>query len=386
MKIAMITSDYVPYIGGVASHIKNLSKAILDLGYDVEVWFWDIRNKAGDIDQSQIPTCFLKPKNFLIENLILWVLTSISLALEIKRHIKRFKPDVLHVHTVIPFTLGFRLLGRSRKYCKVLTNHTSMFLMNTQSLSLKQQIKLRICCGGFKGIIAPSQELLDRSKLLGVHETHMKYIPNGVDPRGFFPGDQNKAREILKLPHNKWILLSTRRIVRKNGIRYLAEALNYVKNHLNDFLCVFCGGPGASDKYELPLVNKIIKDHGLQGNVRFEGDIPNKEIKTYIDACDIAILPSLMEATSISGLEAMACGKPLIGTRVGGIPDLIEHEVTGLLTEPADSKALADTIIKMINTCDLEKMGKAARIRILERFEWEKIAQDTLSFYSSLLK
>jgi glycosyltransferase involved in cell wall biosynthesis len=122
----------------------------------------------------------------------------------------------------------------------------------------------------------------------------------------------------------------------------------------------------------------------LEDYVRFEGSVPNEQIKSYLDACDIVVLPSLLEATSISGLEAMAASKPIVGTRVGGIPDLIEDGLTGSLAEPADSLSLAQCILRLLKDYDLEKMGRAARKRVLDRFTWKRTAERTIQFYERI--
>ncbi len=91
-----------------------------------------------------------------------------------------------------------------------------------------------------------------------------------------------------------------------------------------------------------------------------------------------------MEATSISGLEAMATSLPLVGTRVGGIPDLIEDGRNGFLCEPADENDLAESIDRLLG-CDLRSFGKASREMVETRFAWPQIARRTVEAYETIL-
>jgi glycosyltransferase involved in cell wall biosynthesis len=132
------------------------------------------------------------------------------------------------------------------------------------------------------------------------------------------------------------------------------------------------------------VVEKLVRDHGLEPFTRFVGAVPNAQINSYLGASDLVVLPSLMEATSISGLEAMSASRPLVGTRVGGIPELIEEGVTGLLVEPASAEALAEGIVRAYRELDLAEAGRLARRKVEEEFTWSRLAKKTVEFYQSL--
>jgi glycosyltransferase involved in cell wall biosynthesis len=99
-------------------------------------------------------------------------------------------------------------------------------------------------------------------------------------------------------------------------------------------------------------------------------------------ACDISVLPSWREATSITGLESMASGLPLVATRVGGIPELVEEGETGLLVAPRDPGALGAAIASLVEAPERRReMGRRARARAVSRFAWSAIAADTAALY-----
>jgi len=103
-------------------------------------------------------------------------------------------------------------------------------------------------------------------------------------------------------------------------------------------------------------------------------------------AADVVVLPSLKEATSIAGLEAMACGRPLVGTSVGGIPYLVDDDKTGLLVEPRNPSQLADALVRVLtDDAARREMEIAARKKAVEQFSWARIAGTVQSIYKKTL-
>ncbi len=383
MKIAMLTTDYLPNIGGITSHIVEVSKAMVELGHEVQVWHCYLDDHSP-VSLETVPTVHLK---FSSQGILpTGISQSRSLTNVLRKEIEKFQPDILHAHTLSPVSLSLKWLGGSSDYRRVLTNHSSAYLYMMQSWF--GRCKAKFYCGSVEGILAPSQELLDQSKYLGLEDHRYMYIPNGVNPDEFSLSCKKTSREQLDIPMDRIVILATRRFVIKNGLRYLAEAVHYVKQKIPSILCIFCGDdardPDAGE--ELSKVRKIIADYSLEKHIRFEGAVPNSRIKTYLGACDLMALPSLMEATSISALEAMSMGKPIVGTRVGGIPDLVDDGKTGLLANPADSLDLAECIIRLLQEYDLEEMGQAARARVWDKFTWSKNAASTIEFYNNIKK
>jgi glycosyltransferase involved in cell wall biosynthesis len=275
---------------------------------------------------------------------------------------------------------ALRYLSRRFAVKKVWTNHSSRFLRKADSFFWRQ--KMRILGRVFDGLLAPSAELLARSSFLGLAPGKAQYVTNGVDIEKFDVADKTKARRQLGLPEDRFILLSTRRFSPKNGIRYLAMAMPAIVSEIPGALCVFCGNlPEAKD---WPVVQQIVKNNRLEDCTRFEGAIPNTDINRYLNAADLVVLPSLMEATSISGLEAMSAGKPLVGTRVGGIPELIEDGLTGFLVEPGDPAALAAGVGRAYRELDFAEAGRRARTKVENEYTWVKLAGKVADFYQRI--
>ena len=374
MKIAMLTSDYLPSIGGIASHIYELSKALRDAGHEVEIWYWNRKGLQTDANQGgDIPVRHFSMQGSSKKGR---KLTSF-LAAEIHGCLQEFDAQVLHVHTLDHLMGAIGQVRKTYKGVTVWTNHTSRFLRKVGSFWWR--LKLRVNSRGFDGLLAPSEELLEKARFLGIKKDHCRYIANGVDVNKFAVIDRSEARKKLNIAENKFVLLSTRRFSPKNGIRFLAEAMTEVNRIVPEVLCVFCGNmPEAKD---WPAVEQIVKKNELEPFVRFEGAVPNTAINTYLSAADVVVLPSLMEATSISGLEAMSASRPLVGTKVGGIPELIEEGKNGFLVDPSDSHALGEGIIKMYQSPNRDQMGQFARDKVIRKYSWEMVADKVIGFY-----
>lgn len=374
----MLTSDYLPNIGGIASHIYELSKALIANGHEVEVWVWDRKNThLQSSEMGEVPVRILsvaregeKHSRGLAK----------KLAQSMDQCLERFNADILHLHTLDSLMWGLQRISGKFSGKKVWTNHSSRFLRKSNSFFWRQ--KMRFQGKAFDGLLAPSRELLDRSMFMGFGTNNSLYVANGVDTEKFTTMDKAEARRQLALPEDKFILLSTRRFSPKNGIRYLAMAMAEVSREIPEALCLFCGNlPDAKD---WPVVQEIVKNNGLEKFTRFEGSIPNAAITTYLNAADLVVLPSLMEATSISGLEAMSAGKPLVGTHVGGIPELIEDGSTGLLVPPGDTGALAGGIIRAYRELDFGEAGRRARRKVEQEYTWMSLAKTVVEFYQRL--
>ena len=118
----------------------------------------------------------------------------------------------------------------------------------------------------------------------------------------------------------------------------------------------------------------------------FLGNVANVNMPPIYRSADILVLHSFMKETSITVLESRACGLPLVGTRVGGIPVLIDDESTGLVVEPGDPVALAEGFMQLVrDPVRLQTMGKAARERVERNFRWESNGERAYRAYCDLL-
>ena len=200
-------------------------------------------------------------------------------------------------------------------------------------------------------------------------------IPNGYKSGMFKQMDKGKCRRSLGLPADKKILVTVGNLVEVKGQKYLVEAMSQIMKSRSDVFCYIIGG-GA---LELEL-QKQIASLGLKDRVILMGPKPHSEIPMWMNACDVFVLPSLNEGNPTVLFECMGCGKPFVGTKVGGVPDIIISEDHGLLVEPKDPFALADTILVALN-----KEWDEGKIHTFsEQFQWGKVVKQTTKIYSHI--
>jgi glycosyltransferase involved in cell wall biosynthesis len=297
---------------------------------------------------------------------------------------------VLHQHDYISTGLAANILKLNHsKY--IWTNHSSQFLNNFKKPINK--LITRILYQRTDGIIAPSPELFEMSGKLWPNKERI-YIPNGVNLGVFRPvsiNEQRTLREELRLPKDRIIVFCPRRWEPKNGVIYLIKALHTLKtrsaNCLQHALFVFAGNNGVHMSYEAEIL-RLIEEYDLHQPVRLLGEVPYNYIDSYMKASDVVIVPSLMEAVSLAILEAMACGKIVIATNVGGIPEVVKDAQTGFLVQPGNVEELAgkiDEVCNLVAGGELKDMASRARALVETGYSWEKVAEKTVGFYRQIL-
>jgi len=232
-------------------------------------------------------------------------------------------------------------------------------------------------------IISPSEYYIDRSRFLWKYKDKIVVIPNGINLGEFdIPYSKEECRKKLELPGDKKIVLYFGYLSPYKGPDVLIKALPKIMEEVPDILLVFAGR-GVMRKELEELSVKL----GVKKNVKFTGFVEERLKLLYYKAADVFCLPSMMktECYPLAILEAMACGLPIVASDMGGIPDAVKSGENGLLAPPKDSEALAEAIIYLLENEDIrERMGRNGKERV-ERYSWEKIAEETEKMYRRVL-
>lgn len=201
-------------------------------------------------------------------------------------------------------------------------------------------------------------------------------IPNGFSP-SFCPIETTIAREQLNLSADTKVVFTLGNLIKRKGLNYLIDSMDIIRQQRDDVLC-FIGGAGQERRR---LQGQIDRMH-LSGNVRLLGTLPGDQLTLWMNACDIFVLPSLNEGNPTVMFETLGCGKPFVGTRVGGVPEIITSEDYGLLVNPADPEDLADKILAALD----REWGREKILAYAERYAWENIAREIVRVYENVLK
>jgi glycosyltransferase involved in cell wall biosynthesis len=208
------------------------------------------------------------------------------------------------------------------------------------------------------------------SDILG--EKILEVIPPGVETEQFqyVPPVKKDYFEILTVGY----------LLKRKGIQYLISAMPFILREVKNVkLRVVGDGP-----YKVELV-RLVKRLSLEDHVIFQGHITREETIKYYHLSDVFVLPALSTTVSVF-LEAQACGRPVIGTTAGYIPELIANERTGFIVAKGSIEELKERIVKLLNDEELRlKMGANARRWIEENFDWSKLARRWRNLYEDLI-
>jgi len=200
-------------------------------------------------------------------------------------------------------------------------------------------------------------------------------IPLGVDTRKFNWVNNEKTSQSL-------IIFFAGTIESYKGIKYLLKGMQIVKKSYPDVKLIMAGA-GIEFEYFKTLTKKL----ALNGNVEFLGPVNFNNMPKLYQQCDIFCLPSMFEAFGMSIIQAMSCGKPVVSTRVGGIPEIIKEEKSGILVPPGDAEGLARAIIRLAKNKTLrQKMGVYNRKLCIAKYDWDVIVGRFEEIYEKAIK
>lgn len=286
--------------------------------------------------------------------------------------------ELFHVHYAIPHTvsacLAREILGR-RDIPVVTTLHgTDITIVGREPAYFRVvQFALRES----DGVTAVSRWLADETRNIFGYEGQIEVIPNFADAERFREGLTCRTCERCRSEGEKLIVhVSNFRPVKRapDVVRVFAR----VAKRLPARLVLVGDGP------ELTLCRDVARELGVADKVTFMGETP--EVERVLSCSDLFLLPSETESFGLAALEAMACGVPVIATKVGGLPEVVSDRETGFLFEPGDIDGMANSAIELLGDGRaLARMGEAARRRALEHFTPEQIVPRYEAFYEKVL-
>lgn len=366
MRIAVHSLYYPPEVGGLESHVHDLSRTLVRRGHSVEVV--TTRSLPDAPRTETLEGVRVRRTWFPARNPAGWALASAAALPAVWGAARR--AQVLHAHT---FASGFTgAVARSLAGVPlVLTLHTSHFLRRAESPAWRPPLGWLLRRAD--RVLATSAEIRDAAGSLapGVEVTA---ITNAVDVERFRPrgGGGKRDREGERL------IVVPRRLFRKNGVEYLIRALPAVRRQLPVRARLVGDGP------ERRRLERLVEQLDVGDSVEFAGARPHGEMPAVLVEADAVVIPSLVEATSVAALEAMACGIPVAASRVGGLPEIVD-EAVGTLFRPGDPRDLAEKLSRLLRRPDREEMGRRARRRVVERWSLDGLAERHETAYREVI-
>jgi alpha-maltose-1-phosphate synthase len=402
MKALILTKEYPPHTyGGAGVHVEHLVRemAALAPGNDhcKVLCFGDQNIQDPGLQVSgvpatpQLPSAVQQSKlgDTLVRNA---VMTGIADA-----------ADVIHCHTWYTYMAGC-LLKQILQAPLVVTTHS----LEPHRPWKKDQLgdSYHATCWLEKtamenanGIIAVSEKMKQNvMDLYQVDPEKIQVIYNGVDTRFFRDTSRPDIIKSYGIDPTRPYILFVGRITQQKGIMHLISAISLLDPGVQVVLCASAPDTGEIAKQMETRVEKARQVLGRDIYWLSE-TIPLQDLPVLYSHADVFVCPSVYEPFGIINLEAGACGTPVVAAAVGGIPEVVVHEETGLLVpfeaqedaEPVNPETYAVDLAAAVNTLlrSAEKraqMGAAARKRIEQQFSWTSIARQTLAFYQHLMK
>ena len=293
--------------------------------------------------------------------------------------------DVVHSHYWLSSWVG-RELSQATGAPHVVTFHT-LGLIKMQSRAGEVEpperpvIEAEVMATADRLIAFSPHERDAMARLYGADAGKVSLVPCGVDLSVFRPLDQKSVRDRLGLNGEK-ILLYVGRIEPLKGLELLVETTAQMDSGEKVRLIVV--GADANGDHELDRVKQLAKDRDLEDQIDFVGQVDHTELPLYYNAADVCVVPSYYESFGLVALEAMACGTPVVATRVGGLSTIIHHGRTGYLKSWRCPEAFANSLEMIISSDGLKQsMGEAARKRA-EGMGWDNVAAMMWEEYAGL--
>lgn len=294
--------------------------------------------------------------------------------------------DLIHAHFAYPDGFAAFLARKTLERPLIVTLHGVDILTEP---SLKYGIRLKnyydiivrkVLAHADKVIVA-SNYVYREAISAGCDKERLVYLPNGIDLQRFNTHiDGSFVKKRLGIT-NRPIIFTLRAHEAKNGIEYLIKAVPLVLKEMPEAIFII-GGDGPLRVYHELLAKRL----GILKSIFFVWRIPQKQLPFYYAACDVFVIPSIIEAFGLVTGEALASGKPVIGTNVGGIPDIVADGINGILVRPRNPQEIAKQIIVLLQNPELRKeMGIKGRRIMEEKFDIKKRIDRILSIYSELL-
>jgi glycogen synthase len=341
-------------VGGVSSHISTISKGLMEKGHQVDILCASLVLKAFT---NLLPHALNKIKSGL-GTILYFYLIIIIYGIIINTRLVFKSYDIIISEHPLPVISIIRNLSNGKVVQTVHTYLSKELLINgyynADSYGYRSCRKLeKLSYLRSDMLITVDSRIKDYIKdEYSIDEKRIKVILNSIDVDRFSPAsikEKEILRKSLNLPESNSIILIPRRLDEKCGVIYPALALKEAPPSLRERITLIYVGNGP----EKAKIEDIISKNNLN-NVMLLGSIPHKSIHSYYKASDIVLIPSinvygLEEASSISAIEAMACGVPVIASNIGGLKEIITHEMNGLLIPEKDHKAILLSIIRLLD-------------------------------------
>lgn len=395
-RVAIITYHACPLAapgqgksGGMNVYVRQLAGALGNQGISIDIFTREHPGDAGEVEEISpgVRVVHLPggdaetPMNGLFEHLPGFL----DEVLRFQRE-NGISYEVVHSHYWLSGWVG-KELARQNDIPHLVTFHT-MGLIKLQSRvgevepAKRAEVERDLIESAARIIAFSPHERDAMVRLYGGSSAKIELLPCGVDLSRFKPLDRKAARERLGLNGGK-VVLYVGRVEPLKGLELLVHTAAQMET-CHDVKVLVVGGANDGDE-EVGRLQDLARDLEVEHVIDFVGRVDQEDLPLYYNAADVCVLPSYYESFGLAALESMACGTPVVATRVGGLSTVVHHGHTGYLKSWRCPEAFANSLEMIISSEGLQdSMGKAARRRA-EEMSWERVAAGITDIYQSVL-
>ncbi len=370
MKIAMYNLTTTCRFGGVETFVWEVSRELARWGEEVHIigGKGSIREKAPGAKITLFP---FWPRERIINlgTRFRKMGERLSFGCRAYRALIGERYDIFHIHK--PYDLPWAWAAKKRTGCKViLGSHGTDFFPGDKTFI--SAVDRAVSCSHFN-----ARQVQERYGIIP------RVIYNGIDPEVFRPLPPDLSlKKKMGIPEESRVVVFAGRLIGLKGVHILLRAMTRLNRKVPCRLMVIGDGNARAD------LDHLGRELGIREQILFPGYVANQELPSYYSFADLAVFPSLADETFGMGIcEAMACGRAVLSTRVGGIPELVIEGETGVLVEPRNWEELGDRMDRLLSDPDLRsRLGGKALERARNFFTWEKVADRLQGIYREVLK
>jgi D-inositol-3-phosphate glycosyltransferase len=412
MRIAMLSVHACPMAklggrdsGGMNLYIRELAKDLAQRGIEVDVYTRQREHDHPTIQQiapgARVIHISAGPVSYISKMDVYDRLDEFTAGVDAYVNAEGLRYDMIHAHYWLSAEVA-RVLAPRWGVPRIQMFHT-LGLVKREVMDedvdgesdVRVAIERRAIKESAAVVAASAIEAGELEQLYGADASKVRIIPCGVDPEVFHPIRQADARRELGRDECEQMVLFVGRIEQIKGVDVLLRAIGLLfqryPEQRNELCLLVVGGSldaedGEAETDKIVELRRLVHEHRLEDSVDFVGSQEQPRLALYYNAADLCAVPSLTESFGLVALEAMACGTPVIGTRVGGLQTVIENDVSGLLVPAGDDAALADGIARML-------MDQALRLRLAagarersKAYSWHRVGQAIAALYADLIQ
>lgn len=379
MNILFYTNTNVPHLGGKSSHICDLKDGLIATGNHAEI-ISAVSVKGAILKRAKFKKIFIQPLRYIDE----WLYSRKSLEITdraiqriLKKYILTHKVDLISAQDPISAIYAHEVVGDSipitltmHSYFGKAMSDISHDTKGKQHFNIIRErdlnsIEVVQAIVGVDTRIKEDCETFTKGRRpeLPVHA-----IPNFVNTDIYKPAnmkEKQNAKKYFKIPESKKVVICIRRLCDKNGVIFAVKAMEKVENTV-----LLVGGDGPN----MESIRSYVNEHNLSSKVKLFGGVEGEVKANMYAAADYALVPSitvngLQEATSISAIEAMACGMVLIASGIGGLKELVQSGENGVLVDEQSEDQIAAALNELnANEQKAADLSEAARKTVIEEY------------------